>query len=186
MAGHASMPRLGDNALLKLAPVIEALRPGFSGYDPTEAPLLMLEALGLDPTDVPAAIDAPRSGRAPTAAGDGRADAVRDADADDGRGIGEDQRDPGARIREGRLPRAAGAGRGRGAAASARAARRDRRRPRDRVHREGLRLPVARAQRADGRDRAVDRGASTRAPGRSRCCCRATRTRATSVPLSRI
>ncbi len=47
MAGHASMPRLGDNALLKLAPVIEALRPGFSGYDTTEAPLLMLEALGL-------------------------------------------------------------------------------------------------------------------------------------------
>ncbi len=57
VAGHASMPRLGDNALLKLAPVIAALRPGFSGYDPTEAPLLMLEALGLDPADIPAAIE---------------------------------------------------------------------------------------------------------------------------------
>lgn len=56
MAGHASMPRLGDNALLKLAPVIEALRPGFSGYDTTEAPLLMLEALGLDPADIPGAM----------------------------------------------------------------------------------------------------------------------------------
>ncbi len=55
MAGHASMPRLGDNALLKLAPVIEALRPGFAGYDTTEAPLLMLEALGL-PSDVPEAM----------------------------------------------------------------------------------------------------------------------------------
>jgi acetylornithine deacetylase/succinyl-diaminopimelate desuccinylase-like protein len=55
-AGHASMPRLGDNALLKLAPVIAALKPGFSGYDPTEAPLLMLEGLGLDSNDIPAAI----------------------------------------------------------------------------------------------------------------------------------
>jgi acetylornithine deacetylase/succinyl-diaminopimelate desuccinylase-like protein len=55
-AGHASMPRLGDNALLKLAPVIAALKPGFSGYDPTEAPLLMLEGLGLDSADIPAAI----------------------------------------------------------------------------------------------------------------------------------
>jgi acetylornithine deacetylase/succinyl-diaminopimelate desuccinylase-like protein len=57
IAGHASMPRLGDNALLKLAPVIAALKPGFSGYDPTEAPLLMLEGLGLDPGDIPAAIE---------------------------------------------------------------------------------------------------------------------------------
>src|ERR1700759_1435214 len=56
MAGHASMPRLGDNALLKLAPVIEALRPGFSGYDTTEAPLLMLEAPGLARSDIPAAM----------------------------------------------------------------------------------------------------------------------------------
>jgi acetylornithine deacetylase/succinyl-diaminopimelate desuccinylase-like protein len=57
MAGHASMPRLGDNALLKLAPVIAALRPGFAGYDTTEAPLLMLRAMGLDPDDIPAAIE---------------------------------------------------------------------------------------------------------------------------------
>jgi acetylornithine deacetylase/succinyl-diaminopimelate desuccinylase-like protein len=56
IAGHASMPRLGDNALLKLAPVIAALKPGFSGYDATEAPLLLLEGLGLDPGDISAAI----------------------------------------------------------------------------------------------------------------------------------
>jgi acetylornithine deacetylase/succinyl-diaminopimelate desuccinylase-like protein len=56
MAGHASMPRLGDNALLKLTPVIEALRPGFCGYDTTEAPLLMLEALGLDAADISGAM----------------------------------------------------------------------------------------------------------------------------------
>jgi acetylornithine deacetylase/succinyl-diaminopimelate desuccinylase-like protein len=55
-AGHASMPRLGDNALLKLAPVIAALKPGFCGYDPTEAPLLMLDGLGLDQKDIPGAI----------------------------------------------------------------------------------------------------------------------------------
>ncbi len=57
VAGHASMPRLGDNALLKLAPVLEALRPGSAGYDPTEAPLLLLEALGLDPGDIPGAME---------------------------------------------------------------------------------------------------------------------------------
>ena len=58
MAGHASMPRLGDNALLKLAPVIEALRARLLGYDPTEAPLALLEALGLDPDDIAGAIAA--------------------------------------------------------------------------------------------------------------------------------
>jgi acetylornithine deacetylase/succinyl-diaminopimelate desuccinylase-like protein len=57
MAGHASMPRLGDNALLKLAPVLEALRPGIAGYDPTDVPLQMIEALGEDPSDLPGAIE---------------------------------------------------------------------------------------------------------------------------------
>jgi acetylornithine deacetylase/succinyl-diaminopimelate desuccinylase-like protein len=51
MAGHASMPRLGDNALLKLAPVLEALKPGMAGLDPTEIPLAMIAALGEDPGD---------------------------------------------------------------------------------------------------------------------------------------
>jgi acetylornithine deacetylase/succinyl-diaminopimelate desuccinylase-like protein len=51
MAGHASMPRLGENALLKLAPVLEALKPGTVGLDPTEIPLAMIEALGEDPSD---------------------------------------------------------------------------------------------------------------------------------------
>jgi acetylornithine deacetylase/succinyl-diaminopimelate desuccinylase-like protein len=52
MAGHASMPKLGDNALLKLVPVLEALRAGSIGYDPTPAPLALLEALGEDPNDI--------------------------------------------------------------------------------------------------------------------------------------
>jgi acetylornithine deacetylase/succinyl-diaminopimelate desuccinylase-like protein len=55
-AGHASMPRLGDNALLKLAPVLEHLKQGSSGYDPTEAPLKMLTALGQDSSDPAEAI----------------------------------------------------------------------------------------------------------------------------------
>jgi acetylornithine deacetylase/succinyl-diaminopimelate desuccinylase-like protein len=55
-AGHASMPKLGDNALLKLVPVLEALRAGSHGYDPTPAPLALLAALGEDPSDVPGAL----------------------------------------------------------------------------------------------------------------------------------
>ena len=50
------MPRLGDNALLKLAPVLERLKQGSSGFDPTEAPLRMLELLGQDSSDPAQAI----------------------------------------------------------------------------------------------------------------------------------
>ncbi|MGC9221397.1 MAG: M20/M25/M40 family metallo-hydrolase [Solirubrobacteraceae bacterium] len=56
VAGHAAMPRLGDNALLKLAPVIQALAAGSHGYDPTPVPLALLEILGEDPTDIPGAL----------------------------------------------------------------------------------------------------------------------------------
>jgi len=52
VAGHASMPRLGDNALLKLAPVLAALKPGLTGYDPTAVPLELIQALGEDPADL--------------------------------------------------------------------------------------------------------------------------------------
>jgi acetylornithine deacetylase/succinyl-diaminopimelate desuccinylase-like protein len=57
MAGHASMPKLGDNALLKLVPVLEALRAGSHGFDPTPAPLALLEALGEDPDDIAGALE---------------------------------------------------------------------------------------------------------------------------------
>lgn len=56
MAGHASMPKLGDNALLKLVPVLDALRAGSHGYDPTPAPLALLEALGENPNDLAGAL----------------------------------------------------------------------------------------------------------------------------------
>ncbi len=55
-AGHASMPRLGDNALLKLAPVLTKLTRGSVGIDATEAPLRMLELLGQDSSDPQQAI----------------------------------------------------------------------------------------------------------------------------------
>jgi acetylornithine deacetylase/succinyl-diaminopimelate desuccinylase-like protein len=50
-AGHASMPTIGDNALLKLAPVLAALADPPEGYAVTEAPAALLAALGLDPSD---------------------------------------------------------------------------------------------------------------------------------------
>jgi acetylornithine deacetylase/succinyl-diaminopimelate desuccinylase-like protein len=50
-AGHASMPTIGDNALLKLAPVLAALADPPPGYAVTEAPAALLRGLGLDPED---------------------------------------------------------------------------------------------------------------------------------------
>ena len=50
-AGHASVPRTGDNALLKLAPVIERLGNGQPEYDVTEHPRALIAALGEDPAD---------------------------------------------------------------------------------------------------------------------------------------
>src|ERR671928_1187098 len=47
-AGHASMPSVSDNALLKMAPVLRALGERRPSLDVTEAPQAMLGALGLD------------------------------------------------------------------------------------------------------------------------------------------
>ncbi|MBX5441852.1 MAG: M20/M25/M40 family metallo-hydrolase [Solirubrobacteraceae bacterium] len=55
-AGHASNPRLGDNALLKAVPLLERLRDRWPGYDVTDGPRAMLAALGLDPADPAAAL----------------------------------------------------------------------------------------------------------------------------------
>ncbi|HEY1566618.1 MAG TPA: M20/M25/M40 family metallo-hydrolase, partial [Solirubrobacteraceae bacterium] len=57
-AGHASMPRTGDNALLKLAPVLSALAEQPEGFELTEAPTAMLRGLGHDPGDPSAALAA--------------------------------------------------------------------------------------------------------------------------------
>ncbi|GAC1439242.1 MAG: M20/M25/M40 family metallo-hydrolase [Solirubrobacteraceae bacterium] len=45
-AAHASMPRLGDNALLKLGPVLARLAAGQPAYDLTVEPRAFLQAIG--------------------------------------------------------------------------------------------------------------------------------------------
>ena len=51
IAGHASIPRIGDNALLKMAPVLEAMRDRQPGHDLTDAPRALLEGLGVGPVE---------------------------------------------------------------------------------------------------------------------------------------
>ncbi len=53
-AGHASMPRLGDNALLKLAPLIERMREQ-PPFDLTDEPRALLDAVGHPADGDPAA-----------------------------------------------------------------------------------------------------------------------------------
>ena len=51
VAGHASMPKIGDNALLKLAPFLQAMAERQPGYDLTPGPRAMLEGLGVGPIE---------------------------------------------------------------------------------------------------------------------------------------
>ncbi len=51
VAGHASMPGMGENALLKMAPLLERLALRQPGYRPTEEPLAFLEGIGEDRSD---------------------------------------------------------------------------------------------------------------------------------------
>jgi acetylornithine deacetylase/succinyl-diaminopimelate desuccinylase-like protein len=51
VAGHASVPGTGDNALLKLAPVIARLGERQSDFDVVEESKAFLQALGEDPAD---------------------------------------------------------------------------------------------------------------------------------------
>ncbi len=55
-AGHASLPRTGDNALLKLAPVLAKLAAQPDSFAVTEAPAALLCGLGEDPADPGAAL----------------------------------------------------------------------------------------------------------------------------------
>jgi acetylornithine deacetylase/succinyl-diaminopimelate desuccinylase-like protein len=56
-AGHASIPALADNALLKLVPPLERLGARRPAYDVTPEPRALLEALGLDPNDPEEAVE---------------------------------------------------------------------------------------------------------------------------------
>ena len=51
VAGHASIPSMGDNALLKLGPIIEALAKRQPRFELTEEPHALLLSLGEDPAD---------------------------------------------------------------------------------------------------------------------------------------
>ncbi|HEX4363219.1 MAG TPA: M20/M25/M40 family metallo-hydrolase [Solirubrobacteraceae bacterium] len=55
IAGHASIPKIGDNALLKMAPLLERMGARQPGFDLTDGPRALLEGLGLQPGGDPAA-----------------------------------------------------------------------------------------------------------------------------------
>jgi acetylornithine deacetylase/succinyl-diaminopimelate desuccinylase-like protein len=55
-AAHAAIPGFGDNALLKLAPVVTRLGEQQSAYDVMDEPRALLEALGEDASDPETAI----------------------------------------------------------------------------------------------------------------------------------
>jgi acetylornithine deacetylase/succinyl-diaminopimelate desuccinylase-like protein len=50
-AGHASLPRTGENALLKLAPVLDKLARAGPSFVVTDGPAALLRGLGHDPDD---------------------------------------------------------------------------------------------------------------------------------------
>ena len=56
-AGHASLPRTGDNALLKLAPILAALADQPDSFELTEGPAALLRGLGEDPDDPGGALE---------------------------------------------------------------------------------------------------------------------------------
>ncbi len=56
VAGHASMPKIGENALLKMAPVLERLAASQPAYELTAEPQAFLRALGEDPDDPAGAV----------------------------------------------------------------------------------------------------------------------------------
>jgi acetylornithine deacetylase/succinyl-diaminopimelate desuccinylase-like protein len=51
VAGHASIPKIGENALLKLAPLLEAMGSRQPGFDVTSAPQALLDGLGVADLD---------------------------------------------------------------------------------------------------------------------------------------
>jgi acetylornithine deacetylase/succinyl-diaminopimelate desuccinylase-like protein len=57
VAGHASLPRTGENALLKLAPALQRIADAKPTFELTEAPAALLAGLGADPNDPAQALE---------------------------------------------------------------------------------------------------------------------------------
>ncbi len=57
VAGHASMPGMGENALLKMAPVLERLGARQPKYELTAEPSAFLQGIGEDPDDAGGSIE---------------------------------------------------------------------------------------------------------------------------------
>ncbi len=57
VAGHASLPRTGENALLKLAPALQRIADATPTFDLTEAAAALLAGLGADPNDPAQALE---------------------------------------------------------------------------------------------------------------------------------
>ncbi len=51
VAGHASMPAMGENALLKMGPLLDRFAARQPDYRPTDEPLAFLAGIGEDPAD---------------------------------------------------------------------------------------------------------------------------------------
>jgi acetylornithine deacetylase/succinyl-diaminopimelate desuccinylase-like protein len=56
-AGHASLPKTGDNALLKLAPVLQRFSSAGQSFQLTAGPAALLRGLGEDPQDPASAVE---------------------------------------------------------------------------------------------------------------------------------
>jgi acetylornithine deacetylase/succinyl-diaminopimelate desuccinylase-like protein len=56
VAGHASMPAMGDNALLKMAPLLQRLAERQPAYELTSEPQALLRGIGEDPGDAPGSV----------------------------------------------------------------------------------------------------------------------------------
>jgi acetylornithine deacetylase/succinyl-diaminopimelate desuccinylase-like protein len=56
IAGHASMPSMGENALLKMAPLLQRLGERQPSYELTAEPRAFLQAIGQDPDDLAGAV----------------------------------------------------------------------------------------------------------------------------------
>jgi len=54
--GHASMPRVGDNALVKMAPILESFAHRRATLDRSAEPDAFIRALGIDPADLEGAL----------------------------------------------------------------------------------------------------------------------------------